>query len=177
MKRQILFFTFFVTLNFAFIACDKNETTIPKDGGVELYLLESGKTISGTNFQLDEKTIVTKSQPLVTYSDFLSYDPNTFSFKISDTAKESIKSLEHSVHGIAFAIKANNVLIYSGYFWPSYSSASCDWVVIDPMMLLTGNDLKVELGYPGLREGQIIPDKRNDKRILDIFTSDDKLVK
>lgn len=39
------------------------------------------------------------------------------------------------------------------------------------------NELSVQLGYPGLREGQIIPDKRNDKRILDIFTSDNKLIK
>ncbi|MDP2335089.1 MAG: hypothetical protein Q8N05_01305 [Bacteroidota bacterium] len=177
MKRQILFFAIFVTLNFIFIACDKNETTNPKDGGVELYLLESCKTISGTNHQIDERTIVTKSQPLVTYTDFQSYDPNTFTFKISDAAKKTIKSMQYSVYGIPFAIKANNVVIYSGYFWPSYSSASCDWVVIDPLSLLIGNDLKVELGYPGLREGQIIPDSRNDKRILDIFTSDDKLIK
>lgn len=176
MKRQILFITFFVTLNFIFIACDKNENTNSQNGSVELFLLNSYKTI-GSTYQIDEKTIVTKSQPLVTYSDFQSYDPSTFTFKISGAAKESIKSLEHSVHGIAFAIKANNVLIYTGYFWPSYSSASCDWVVIDPMMLLISNELSVQLGYPGLREGQIIPDKRNDKRILDIFTSDNKLIK
>ena len=79
----------------------------------------------------------------MTYSDFQSYDPSTFTFKISDTAKDSIKSLKQSVNGIAFAIKANNVLIYSGYFWPGYSSASCDWVVIDPMMLLINNELYV----------------------------------
>lgn len=175
MKPGILFITLFVTLNFIFIACDKNENTNTPNGKVELYLLNSYETIGATN-QIDEKTIVTKPQPLVTYADFLSYAPGSFTFKISDTAKEAIKSLEHSVHGIAFAIKANDVLIYSGYFWPSFSSASCDWVVIDPMMLLIGNDLRVELGYPGLREDQTIPDKRNDKRILDIFTSDGKLI-
>jgi len=176
MKRQIVFFTLLVTLNFVFIACDKNENNNPKDGSVELFLLDSYKTIGTTN-QIDEKTIVTKSLPLVTYSDFQSYDPSTFTFKISNTAKESIKSLKHSVNGIAFAIKANNELIYSGYFWPSYSSASCSWVVIDPMRLSLDNELNVRLGYPGLIEGQVIPDKRNDIRILDIFTSDDKLIK
>ena len=176
MKRQILFFALFVTLNFIFVACAKNDGTNPKDGSVELFLLNSYKTI-GSTYQIDEKTIVTKSQPLVTYSDFQSYDPNTFTFKISNTAEEAIKSLDHSVHGIAFAIKANNVLIYSGYFWPSYSSASCSWVVIDPTRLSLDNELNVRLGYPGLIEGQVIPDNRNDKRILDIFTSDDKLIK
>lgn len=176
MKRQIIFFVLFVTLNFIFIACDKNENTNPKYGSVELFLLDSYKTIGSTN-QIDEKTIITKSQPLVTYSDFQSYEPSKFTFIISNTAKESIKSLKHSVNGIAFAIKGNNDLIYSGYFWPSYSSASCSWVVIDPMRLSLDNELNVRLGYPGLIEGQVIPDKRNDKRILDIFTSDDKLIK
>lgn len=114
---------------------------------------------------------------MLPYSDFLTYDPNTFSFNISDAAKETIKKLEHSVHGIAFAIKANNVLIYTGYFWPGYSSASCDWVVIDPMRLNLDNILDVRLGYPGLIEGQVIPDKRNDHRILEIFNSDNKLIK
>ena len=175
MKRQILFIGLFLTLNSIFIACDKNENTNYKDGGVELFLLDSYQTI-GSTYQIDEKTIVTKSQSLVTYSDFQSYDPSTFTFKISNTAKESIKSLDHSVHGIAFAIKANNVLIYSGYFWPSYSSASCDWVVIDPMMLLISNELTVQLGYSSSKV-ELIPDKRNDKRILDIFTNDDKLIK
>ena len=176
MKPKILFISLFVALNCIFIACDKNENTNSQNGSVELFLLNSYKTIGPTN-QIDEKTIVTKSLPLVTYSDFQSYDPSTFTFKISNTAKESIKSLKHSVNGIAFAIKANNELIYSGYFWPSYSSASCSWVVIDPMRLSLDNELNVRLGYPGLIEGQVIPDKRNDIRILDIFTSDDKLIK
>jgi hypothetical protein len=176
MKRPIVFITFFVALTFVFIACGKNENTNPGSGHVELYLLDSFKTIGYTN-QIDEKSIVVKSSPLVAYSDFLSYDPATYTFKISDTAKEAIKSLEHSVHGRAFAIKAANSLIYTGYFWPSYSSASCDWVVIDPIGLSLDNKLMVELGYPGLMEGQVIPDRRNDQRILDIFASDDKLIK
>ncbi len=175
MKPQILFIALIVSLTFIFTACDKNENTDSLDGTVELFLLDSYKTI-GNTYQIDEKTIITKSHPLVTYADFQSYDPNTFTFIISDAAKETIQSLKHSVHGIAFAIKANNAVIYSGYFWPSYSSASCDWVVIDPMMLLISNELIVQLGHsPSTVE--LIPDNRNDKRILDIFTSDDKLIK
>jgi len=176
MKRPIVFINLCVALTFIFTACGKNENTNPGYGHVELYLLDSFKTIGNTN-QIDEKTVVLKTKPLVTYSDFLSYDPGTYTFKISNTACEAIKSLEHSVHGLAFAIKANNVLIYTGYFWPGYSSASCDWVIIDPMGLSLDNKLMVELGYPGLREGQVIPDRRNDQRILDIFAGDDKLIK
>lgn len=90
--------------------------------------------------------------------------------------KKNKISLKHSVHGIAFAIIANNVIIYSGYFWPSYSSASCDWMVIDPMMLLISNELTVQLDYSPYNL-KLIPDRRNDKRILDIFSSHEKLIK
>jgi len=176
MKRQILFFTLLVVLHFIFAACGKKENTDTNSGGVELYLLDSYKT-TNSSYQIDEGTIVTKSQPLLTYSNFLFYDSSKYTFHISDAAKATIKDMDFSVHGIAFAIKANNVLIYSGYFWPSYSSASCSWVVIDPIMLGSGNELNVELGYPGLIEGTVIPDKRNDQRILDIFAKDNKLIK
>jgi predicted small secreted protein len=175
MKRPILLIALFVLIQWCFTACDKKENTNPGNGEVELFLLDSYKTVGSTN-QIDEKTVVTQASPLVAYSDIQSYDSRTCTFKLSDRAKEDIKNLEHSVHGIAFAVKANNVLVYTGYFWPSYSSASCDWVVADPGMLLLGNEISVRLGYPGLHEGQIIPDKRNDQRILDIFASDGKLI-
>jgi len=176
MKQTIVGIALVVTLLFAFIACDNKEVLPSKNGGVELFLLDSYRTI-GSTVHIDETTVVTKSKPLVSFADFLSYDPNTFTFKISDTAKEAIKSLQLSVHGTAFAIKANNALIYTGYLWPAYSSASCDWVTIDPSTLYIGNELIVQMGYPGLSEGQVISDKRNDQRILDIFTSDNKLIK
>lgn len=178
MKRQIIFTALIVMLGFIFIACDKNSTsenTDTKNGKVELYLLESFKTIGYT--RIDEKTVVTKAQPLVTYSNFLSYDPTKFTFKISAGARAAIENIKHSVFGTAFAIKANNELIYTGYFWPSYSSASCDWVIIDPIMFTPANEMKVVIGYPGgLMPGQVVPDNRNDKRIVEIFGRDNKLV-
>jgi hypothetical protein len=176
MNRQILLITLFVTISATFAACDKTEYATAKGGSVDLFMLDSYETVGYTN-QIDEKTIVTKSQPLVAYADFLSYNAKAYSFKISDAAKERIKNMQHSVHGIAFAIKVDSELIYSGYFWPSFSSASCDWVVIDPLHLYTGNELYVQIGYPGLMQGQAIQDKRNDKRILDTFESDGKLIK
>ncbi|MEN6618439.1 MAG: hypothetical protein ABFC28_02925 [Rikenellaceae bacterium] len=176
MKRKIFLISMIGMLGVFVAGCDKNGNSNPTTGFVELYLLDSYKTVGNTN-QIDESSIVTKANPLVAYSDILSYDSSNYTFKISDKAKTAIKNTNHSVHGIAFAIKANNVLIYSGYFWPSYSSASCDWVVIDPIMVDINNELKVEMGYPGLLPEGTIPDKRNDQRILDIFESDHKLSK
>ncbi|RLD61025.1 MAG: hypothetical protein DRJ01_08670 [Bacteroidetes bacterium] len=175
MKRQIIFFALIVMFFLLFIACNKKEGSKIISGGVELYLLESYETI-GNTFQINESTVITKKSPLINYSNFIFYDLRNHVFKISDNAKQSIQNIEFSVHGLAFAIKADNNLIYTGYFLPSYSSMSCNWIVIDPTMLSLGNELKVELGYPGQIEGTIIPDKRNDKQILDIFKRDNKLI-
>ena len=53
---------------------------------------------------------------------------------------------------------------------------SCDWVVIDPIMINDKNEMVVRLGYPGPVEGISIPDKRNDPQLLEIFRQDNKLI-
>lgn len=161
---------------FVFVAfgCEKNDDNIDSNGKVELYMIDSYSKIDNST-QIDENTVITENSPLIYYSDFLSYDSTECIFELSDRAIEAIKDLEHSVHGLAFAIKANDTLIYTGYFWPSYSSASCDWTVIDPFMTSIGNKIQVKLGYPGLVQGQIIQDNRNDGRIIRIFKQDNKL--
>lgn len=173
--RQKIFTNIIISiLSFLTFGCEKDE--INSDGKVELYLLDSYSNIDNS-FQIDETTVKTRTSPLINYSDFISYDAENYEFEISDNAKSAIDNMEHSVHGVAFAVKANGALIYSGYFWPSYSSASCDWIVIDPMMTSVGNKIKVCLGYPGLTQGQVVPDNRNDSRIIGIFERDNKLVK
>ncbi len=107
---------------------------------------------------------------------FSQHDPVEYTFELSKSAINAIEGLQHSVNGLAFAITADNTIIYTGYFWPSYSSASCNWVVIDPVMINVGNKIMVKLGYPGAVQGQAIPDKRNDNRIISIFESDHKLI-
>jgi len=176
MKRILLLIFLPGIFNLIFIACDdKDGDKNPGYGSVDLYLLDKYKTMDNS-CQIDEATVITKNKPLVAYSDLLLYDAGNHTFRISDAARESVQNLQHSVFGIAFAIKANGVIVYTGYFWPGYSSASCNWVIIDPLSLYSGNNLRVQLGYPGPIEGQVVPDKRNDKRILDIFASDNKLI-
>lgn len=148
--------------------------TICNNSQVELYLIDSFSTV-GHSTQIDEMTVVTGAVPLLCYSDFLSYDSGEYTFEITGSAQQKIEDLEHSTHGIAFAIKADNTLIYTGYFWPVYSSASCDWIVIDPCMSSVDNKLQVKLGYPGLNPAFPVPDRRNDERLLRIFRRDNKL--
>jgi len=156
-----------------FNACKKDDE-IKSTGQIELYLLES---YNSNNYQIDESTIKIQIVPLINYSDIISYNSTNYSFKITDNARARIKNLNHSTHGLAFAVLADNKLVYSGYFWPSYSSQSCDWIVIDPIEADMYNEMKVKIGYPGLMQGVTIPDKRNDKQIIDILTRDNKLIK
>jgi len=181
MIRKLFLFSFIemsliAIISFFAISCKKIETTGPVTGYVELYLLESYKTVGNTN-KIDESTVVTKATPIIEYSEFLSYDSSKYVFKISDKAKTAINNIKHSVFGVPFAVKANNEIVYTGYFWPCYSSCSCDWVVTDPIMVGMKGEMAVKLGYPGPSFGAAIPDKRNDKRILDIFANDHKLAK
>lgn len=155
-------------------SCEEKQSADPVGEGVELYLLDTFQTVYPTA-QIDPSTVAIADEPLISYREFLSYNPQTHVFTITGNATEKIKAIEHSVYGAAFAVLAANSLIYTGYFWPGYSSASCNWVVIDPIMVEMHNELKVELGYPGPM-GDSIPDKRNHPKILEIFKGDHKLV-
>lgn len=170
MKKK-LFYAVIVLLFCTVIGCNKDETTVAN--GVEIYLIDSFDKI-GDGYQIDEKSVVTKDSPLIGYSEILSYDSTKHVFQLSENGISAIENLEHSVFGVAFAVKANSNLIYTGYFWPGFSSASCNWVVIDPLFF-KDNQIKVSIGYPGLIEGIVVPDKRNDQRIIDVLKQDNKL--
>jgi len=156
-----------------FYGCEKGEKALISDDKVELYLLESFSTI-GTSRQIDESAVLLKQQPLIVYADFLYYDTSDFSFGLSDKAVNAINNIQHSTFGVPFAITVNDTLIYTAYFWPSYSSGGCNWAVVDPIMTRSG-EMQVRLGYPGQFPGQTIPDRRNDRRIVNVFKNDNKI--
>lgn len=171
---RVLLLIFGGLLILIFKRCADSESNSGKNGKVELYMIESYSKIENSS-RIDESSVVTQRTPLIYYNDFLSYDSTKFTFELSDRAIESIQQLEISVLGLAFAVKANDTLIYTGYFWPGISSASCDCIVIDPLMIRIGNNVQVNLGYPSLIQGQGIEDKRNDKRIIRMLKQDNKL--
>lgn len=152
-------------------SCEKSEKI---SGEVEFYLLKSFETVDNT-CEISASSVDLESYPLIAYSDIKSYSSKDYVFRVTNDAVETIEALEHSVLGLPFAVTADDELIYTGYFWPSYSSAMCQWIVIDPLMWGGNNELHVELGYPGTFEGVVIPDERNNEKILDIFRRDGKL--
>lgn len=157
----------------SFPACDKDSGTAK--GEVELYLLESYEN-QDESCAIDNSSVEIEKKPLIAYSGFLSYNSKKHIFTLSESAAGKVQDLEHSVFGLPFAIVANDELIYTAYFWPAYSSASCQWIIADPLMFSGENELHVQLGYPGLFEGVEIPDERNNEAILEIFRADGKLI-
>ncbi len=142
---------------------------------MEFYLLEAWENLNSTP-AIDLGVHCSQEHPLLTYSELKSYNSKEYFFKVSDAARELIEGMEHSVGGIAFAVTANDVVVYTGYFVPCYSSVSVQWIVIDPLFWHLTNRMYVNLGYPAQFEGFEIPDLRNDERILKIFRRDRKLV-
>jgi len=158
-----------------FVSCKKDKHSIKAEGEIEFYLLKSYNTLDNS-FMIDESTVITNNEALIKYSDIKSYEPETYMFVISEESKNYISNLEQAIDGLAFALKANGNVIYTGYFFPSYSSMICDWVVIDPIGIEYHNELKVKLGYPRLSEEMTIPDNRNNELILAILKRDNKLI-
>ena len=172
MKRNFFNYAIITVLSVFAFGCEKDDVSTCTDKKVELYLLDEYSTISSSSFQIDETTIKTKATPIIYYDDFISYDPLNYTFEISSKAMNKIISSD--LYKEAFAIKANGIFIYSGYFWTGLSSLSCDWVVMTDLSITTDNKFTVELGY-GV-ENVVIPDNRNNNIILEMFASDNKLI-
>lgn len=174
MKKNIVP-VLFLFVSILITGCDKENT--PSNTEVEFYLLTSFKTKNGTCKIIDSSVIMNNSA-LIKYDEIISYNMRNYSFEVSDRIADWLNDFENSrIHGRAFALTIDKEIIYTGYFWAGFSSAGCDWIVIDPLNYSGKNKLTVRLGYPGLVVGDTIPDKRNNKRLLDVLRMDNKLVK
>jgi len=154
--------------------CGKNCDLDHIEGEVVFYLIENFE-YDGSGCAIDEASVKLYETPYIRYDQILSYDKDEHSFYVDGSIIQLMDDNTIPVAGKAFAILANDELIYKGYFWPSYSSLSCDWYIIDPVMSRINEVLKVQMGYPGEKPGIIDPDMRNDERILCIFERDGKL--
>lgn len=172
LRNGILFICVIVV--FVSFSCEKEN--IPSNAEVEFYLLSSFKTKNGTCKIIDISVIMSDTA-LIKYDEIISYNKRNYSFKVSDRTADWLNEFEQNrIHTRAFALTIDNEIIYTGYFWAGFSSAMCDWVVIDPLNYSGKNELEVRLGYPGLIEGDIIPDNRNNQRLLDVLRMDGKLI-
>lgn len=169
--KNLVFLTLLTTL---LLACQPDEPVVPK-GDVSIHLLTSFET-EGNSCRIDGASVQWDSNALLNYDDLVTYDSGNYNFSLSQDGIEIVENMDHHVHGVAFALLADEEPVYTGYFWPAYSSMSCDWLTTDPLMVEITGELRMRLGYPGQATDGSIPDLRNERVILDIFRRDGKLI-
>jgi len=154
-------------------ACEKEDDT-PAGKRVDIYRLAEYKT-ADSSARIIDSTVMPDDHIIIPFEQMVSYNTHTHTFTVTDRMASRLNDTEEDpIHSTAFAVIVDREVIYTGYFWAGYSSASCDWVTIDPLNYGGRNELKVSLGYPAPFED--VPDRRNDKRILEVFRSYGKLV-
>jgi len=155
--------------------CKNNPYVAASGSEIEIYLLKSYTKVTGTD-AINTSSVILEDTPLIRYADILWYDSVAHTFKITEAPAKWLNDFQtnHS-HGKAFAVTIDRKILYTGYFWAAFSSASCNWITIDPLNYSGKNELRVSIGYPGLMPGVTIPDHRNDKELMEILEADNKL--
>ena len=149
-------------------ACSKSDLSEQ----VAFYALRDFETDGP--YRIEENSAKIGNEILIPYSDLQWYNSTKHSFAISESLSRQIDIGLNSTGYFKkpFAVAIGKEIIYTGYFWSALSSTGCDWTTAIPL----GPELLIQLSYPGPIDGVLVPDRRNDHRILEIFRRDGKLV-
>lgn len=145
-----------------------------QDGRLSIYLVYSFE--KGPYDEPIIKAISISDSLILKDADIVWYDSALHRLKITDSKAREFYTGHWPVDGRAFVLVVDSSIIYTGYFWPSYSSLSCNWICIDPLNI--NGELKISLGYPSDRpDFDKNRDARNDPRIIRFFEKEGKLKK
>jgi hypothetical protein len=90
----------------------------------------------------------TWGEPVLTQEDVLGYAWQTHTLTLTPAAAQRLAAMRPPTTGRPFLVCVGSESIYRGAFWPAYSSASFDGVVIDPIFAAQDNTVQIALGYP-----------------------------
>jgi hypothetical protein len=156
-------------------SCEKGSDIGYAGKEIEIYILNDYKTENAADI-IDNSTVVLNEKPLITYNEIISYNKEDYTFEVNESAIDKLNEdggLKY--HFKAFAVTVDKSIIYTGYFWPAYSSSIKQWFVIDPILYSGENKLRVGLAYPTDAFAGTYQDKRNDIRIINVLKRDGKL--
>jgi hypothetical protein len=157
--------------------CEKYQSLRHQGYGLEFYLIKDFQRI-GSTAKIINNSVTLSDSVIIYYDEIVSYNSNTYTFTLTESSAKRLNDFNNNyIHGTPFAVVIDEKVIYTGYFWCGFSSATVDWVTIDPLNYSGKNQFKVSLGYPELIRGDYIPDNRNDDRIIDLLRRDNKLNK
>ncbi len=126
-----------------FLSCTKSN--VLSGNVLSLHELRSFTTELGSEVI---RTYEIEPDPLVNDSDFISYNPEDFSFELRADAADRLAGKAGFQKPMSFALVLGDSVVYTGYFWPSILSKSCNWFTADPYFVKSHRTLKIELGYP-----------------------------
>ncbi|MGE5457383.1 MAG: hypothetical protein ACM3RX_03430 [Methanococcaceae archaeon] len=165
----------FILTIFLLSGCESYQYSQQRGSGLEFYLIRDFQR-EGSGAKIINSIVTLSDSVIISYDEIVSYDSVNFTFTVTGICAGRLNNFEsNNFHGTPFAVTIDKEIIYTGYFWYGYSSASVGWVTIDPLNYSGRNQLRVSLGYPGLIIGDYIPDNRNDCRILNLLMRDGKL--
>ena len=171
MTRSIIISLLIVILS----GCEKYQYVRQQGYGLEFYLIKNFQKV-GNTAKIINSTVKLSDTVIIYYDEIKSYNSDTYTFTVTESCADKLNDfVNNHIHGTPFAVTVDREIIYTGYFWCGFSSSSVDWITIDPLNYSGKNQLRVSLGYPGLFQGDYIPDNRNDYRILDLLRVDGKL--
>lgn len=88
-------------------------------------------------------------QPIISITDIITYDAQTYEIKLTENAFNRISGLEVPVQGRSFMVCVDKAPMYWGAFWTPISSMSFDGVTIwKPLGSQEPQVITLKLGYP-----------------------------
>ena len=107
------------------------------------------------------------------YDDIIGYDSIKYAFLLSQSASDKINSYFFKAGGMPFSLEVSGDTIYSGLFFPSYSSNTPCGYIVEPV-IGSNNIMVVRLDY-GLCPNEI-EDNRNDPHLIERLEQDNKIL-
>jgi hypothetical protein len=105
-----------------------------------------------------------EQEPILSIHDIIAYTWETHTIELTASGYERVVELEVPIDGTIFVVCLGREPIYTGAFWPMYSSLSFNGVAIK-LPLTDDHTMQLTLGYPSQSffKGE---DPRFDRRIL-----------
>lgn len=104
--------------------------------------------------------LVKNNQLLISQDDVVSYNPDTYTFKLTDEAVKRLDSysvygenrtpkMDNGLYQQEFSMMLNDTVLYAGVFWSNVSSLSHEGLVLlDSTMFPTTKELTIAASYP-----------------------------
>jgi hypothetical protein len=149
-------------------------TTSTQGEGFAIYLTKDILPL-GTAIPLNQLSL--QSQPLISTDDIVSYSTITHQLTLTESCYDQLQSSIPQTMYPTFVVCVDNVPIYSGTFWPEYSSAIASGVVIDYPLRFSERHLNtITISYASPQPPRpTINDLRNDHKIIDALQKAGKI--